>query len=590
MSADLERAIRSYAEYLDETLPTVTADEIGTATADRLERVRPPLPWYRRPIVVFVAAMAAVLLIALVPLLLSGGGADVVETPTTTAPPPDAAPTTLPPSKRTVYPDGAIGYGPGQAAIATDGSLWTVTERAVVRWDLDTGAAVAFGGTDDLPPDAPRLLNEWRRGIRPVAVGSDGTLWIAEGMDLLLRSDGVTETSIALPRNMMASPWANALAVAPDGTLWATPNHETHVFAYDGAEWAVFGESDGVPAMPFSIAVAPNGTVWVGSTGIYGDPDGNVLPTGVARFDGNSWTQYTTNDGLLSNDASVVTGPDGTVWLIHHGLSKDLAAELGVDPMPQGLSRFDGDSWATYSDIAVNSDAVVATDGTLWMAFDESLVGFDGTNTTRYDVSLDSIDAAAEAAATRTARQTQTARQDGELFDPTVHDLCSWFNPQEIAEIVADAYLAQGAEPPPGAFATDDTDPGEVGCTWYSEVDGARLFGEDGGSLLAMGFPDASHPEIRALDEQPHEFTPYGWDDRVRIGNLSKGVWAYIQGVHATFTVSGHAEVVEFLHWAPHHSTERAGPINPVGLAIADEMLRRIGWVEGESEPDAGSS
>jgi hypothetical protein len=90
--------------------------------------------------------------------------------------------------------------------------------------------------------------------------------------------------------------------------------------------------------------------------------------------------------------------------------------------------------------------------------------------------------------------------------------------------------------------------------------------------------------------DEPDEFVPYGPTGGVRIGNLSNGIWGYIQGVHASFTVDGHSEVVEFVHWAPHHSTERSGPINPIGLAIADELMRRIGWVEGNTADDGGSS
>jgi hypothetical protein len=189
-----------------------------------------------------------------------------------------------------------------------------------------------------------------------------------------------------------------------------------------------------------------------------------------------------------------------------------------------------------------------------------------------------------------------TARREGRPYDPAVHDLCAWFSSQEIDAIVTAAYRDHGAEPPPGTFATEGNELGGVGCTWYSEVGGARLFGEDGGAFLAVEFQDADHlvlipynsRETGRPDDQPDEFIPYGWDGRVRIGNLSRGVWGYIQGVHASFTVDGHTEVVEFLHWAPHH--QNGGPMNPIGLAIADEMLRRIGWVEGKSGADGGLS
>jgi hypothetical protein len=191
-----------------------------------------------------------------------------------------------------------------------------------------------------------------------------------------------------------------------------------------------------------------------------------------------------------------------------------------------------------------------------------------------------------------------TARREGIPYDPAVHDLCAWFAPREIDDIMTTAYRDHSAQRPPGAFATAGNELGGTGCTWHSEIDGDRLFGEDGGAFLAMEFRHADelvripYPsrESGRPDEQPDNFTAYGWDGAVRIGNLSGGVWGFIQGVHASFVVDGHPQVIDFLHWAPHHSTELAGPLNPVGLAIADEMLRRIGWVVGESGVDGGAS
>lgn len=62
MSVDVEREIRAYAAYLDEILPTVTADDVRTATVStplgppRTNRSEPS--WYRRPVTVFAAAVA----------------------------------------------------------------------------------------------------------------------------------------------------------------------------------------------------------------------------------------------------------------------------------------------------------------------------------------------------------------------------------------------------------------------------------------------------------------------------------------------------------------------------------------------------
>jgi len=64
-----------------------------------------------------------------------------------------------------------------------------------------------------------------------------------------------------------------------------------------------------------AVAVAPDGTLWFGTS------------AGVSRFDGATWTTYTTRDGLAANRVSSVTvGPDGTLWF-------GTAA---------GVSRFDG--------------------------------------------------------------------------------------------------------------------------------------------------------------------------------------------------------------------------------------------------------
>jgi ligand-binding sensor domain-containing protein len=49
--------------------------------------------------------------------------------------------------------------------------------------------------------------------------------------------------------------------------------------------------------------VAADGVLWFGTRG------------GVSRFDGETWTSYTTADGLVHDNVSVVeVAPDGAVW------------------------------------------------------------------------------------------------------------------------------------------------------------------------------------------------------------------------------------------------------------------------------------
>ena len=114
----------------------------------------------------------------------------------------------------------------------------------------------------------------------------------------------------------LASNWVYSIAVAPDGVVWVGTD-EGGVSRFDGELWTVHPCRDRL-ASDFikGITQAPDGALWFGTTG------------GISRFDGETWTSYTTADGLADNDAAAIAvAPDGTVW-------------VGTDG--RGVSRFDG--------------------------------------------------------------------------------------------------------------------------------------------------------------------------------------------------------------------------------------------------------
>jgi len=56
---------------------------------------------------------------------------------------------------------------------------------------------------------------------------------------------------------------------------------------------------------------------------------------GVSRFDGQTWTTYTEEDGLADNSVyAIAVDADGTLW-------------FGT---ADGVSRFDGQTWTTYTE------------------------------------------------------------------------------------------------------------------------------------------------------------------------------------------------------------------------------------------------
>jgi hypothetical protein len=203
---------------------------------------------------------------------------------------------------------------------------------------------------------------------------------LAVGPETLLQYDGadwdvvpVTPTE-TLPNGVSA--WTGSMAIAADGTLWATSREE--LLAYDGAGWTRYNVPDGLPSgWIASLAVAPNGDVWAGTADLEGDGSG-----GVARFDGNSWTVFNESDGLYENSVTAIAvGPDGTVWTVHGALEDTGFSE---SPASGGISWFDGARWSstTIADVGFGfgwGDAVVDDTGTLWTSSFRGVVGFDGT-------------------------------------------------------------------------------------------------------------------------------------------------------------------------------------------------------------------
>ncbi|MGE5460806.1 MAG: hypothetical protein ACM3WR_09300 [Solirubrobacterales bacterium] len=178
------------------------------------------------------------------------------------------------------------------------------------------------------------------------------------------------------------------LAAAPDGTVWAigwggAASPLDSVSHFDGEEWTSFPVED-LPVAGWlrSVGVGPGGTVWVGTE------------KGLARFDGDGWTQVGPKVSLrqiaVASDGSIVVGYGGTrggaelsgegavarvddqtwtpLWDEHTSLPdhfEDFVEFVAVSPLdgsvwmtscgcghtffPEGtISRFDGERWTTW--------------------------------------------------------------------------------------------------------------------------------------------------------------------------------------------------------------------------------------------------
>lgn len=99
---------------------------------------------------------------------------------------------------------------------------------------------------------------------------------------------------------------------------------------------------------------------------------------GVAHFEGETWTSYTVEDGLASNDVTcLAVADDGTLWI---GTQEDGAAFL------------DGQSWTACAEDDVPSVKMVMADfdsrGRLWLGGNGGVTMFDGAGFKSFDYRL----------------------------------------------------------------------------------------------------------------------------------------------------------------------------------------------------------
>ncbi len=440
MIVDVNRELERYGEYADAIASPITSEELSWRRQEGA--TVPPSPRRAFPnwVVAVGAAIAVFVLVGGFAWLIGGVGSEVVDEPmpvTTTTPP--SLPDDMQPVAINALPESSapapIDVTSGVAVAG--GTLWAATEAGIARWDLEDRTSDVFTSTDGLPvaegglgqvavaPDGTVWAYSWTQDvimfdgtrwtepdgydqvdivnprcvfgeeclnpITAMAIGPDGLLSLAVGPETLLQFDGadwtVLPVSDAETHGDGASAWATDMAVASDGTFWIASWEE--LLRYDGFTWDRFTAADGLPPGAISsVAVAPNGDVWVGTTDDFeGEPAG-----GVARFDGDVWTVFDEGAGLYANAvAALDVATDGTVWAVHSAID---APATSTERATGGISRFDSAAWSStaIADVGIGfgwGGAASDDAGMLWIASRWGVVGFDGAEALLLRVQID---------------------------------------------------------------------------------------------------------------------------------------------------------------------------------------------------------
>ena len=204
------------------------------------------------------------------------------------------------------------------------GDLWIGTWAGANHFDIKTEKFTTY---------VKELVNEWVYGLD---VDSQGHVWFGTegGVSMF---DGQTWKSWT-HSDGLGAPNVDGSPASPNTGLGTRRRHDLSAL--------VSGAMSYNPNYVFSIVAALDGIIWAGTWG-----------GGLARFDGKTWSNFTTKDGLSGNMVfAVARDSKGVLW-------------LGTD---KGVTRYDGKTWRRFGradgllDNTVYAVAV-APNGDIWV-------------------------------------------------------------------------------------------------------------------------------------------------------------------------------------------------------------------------------
>lgn len=239
------------------------------------------------------------------------------------------------------------------------GNLWFGTRGGVSKLDPKEGKFLNFTVKQGLPDNLVNCMVE----------DASGSIWFCTQGAGVSRYDGqsIEELTAAggLPGNavyVVTGDHGGNLWMAPagKGLLKYTPDHSGDM----RGEITRFTMEQGLASNTNYCAVADgSGNLWLGSD------------SGLCKFDGATFTTYTTAQGLPDNYVTSLTeGPDGTLW---------------IGTYQGGLSHFDGNGFANF----LPGEGLVhrtvwktapGPDGALWIATRGGLGKYDGMQFTNF--------------------------------------------------------------------------------------------------------------------------------------------------------------------------------------------------------------
>jgi len=211
----------------------------------------------------------------------------------------------------------------------TNGILWIGTKRGISRYD---------GQSWNSYTESDGLFNN---DIRSITTDQHNNVWIGTIRNRVVNFDVTDFTNYHVnPVGEMGH--IHTVCCDLDGNLWVG-SCVSGLSRFNGSGWE--DHINGLTVFVESSMITPDGDLWIGS--FYG----------AHRYSNDTWTNFSTEEGLASNIVYCLTMDSQTnIW-------------IGTD---SGLSTYDGVSWDNYStDDGLPSNVITALacdqNGTVWV-------------------------------------------------------------------------------------------------------------------------------------------------------------------------------------------------------------------------------
>ncbi len=277
-----------------------------------------------------------------------------------------------------------------RSLLARDDTLWVGTSAGLMEISLDEYLPRKVYTLDD------GMANEY---VFAVGSDSDGGIWLGtNGGGASRLSKGKMKTYF--PAQGLADYWVYAFAQQRNGDFWIGTWAGANRMDIDNGRFETFVD-ELVNEWVYGLAVDSSDRVWFGTEG------------GITMYDGSEWRHWTHEQGLGAANNKGLPHSDNTGLGTRNRHDLSIMVGTGESYNPNyvfavavdgndhvwagtwggGVSRFDGESWTSYSSEDglpgnIVYSALIDRDGHYWFGTNRGLVIFDGKKWARLGAAI----------------------------------------------------------------------------------------------------------------------------------------------------------------------------------------------------------